>query len=162
MVISDENSRPILVDGIDTPIATDYFWILDLTERDFRLAELVMLEEIITPVIAFSIDGYVIEAPADWNIMIYSPETSQIDVIEISELSRGNFSAFLMDHKLNKVTKNTITVIDYNSYGTIHVPSLNKNTMLCHTAGPTHWICISPTDNYMKLLKNCAVGDILP
>lgn len=162
MVISDEHSRPILIDSIDTPIATDYFWVLDLVNRDFMLQELVMLEEITTPVLAFNVDGYLIEAPADWNILIYSPDTSQIDIIEISELSRGNFSAFLMDHKLNRVNKNVINVIDYNPCGTIHVPTMNKNFMLCHTAGPHHWVCISPTDNYVKLLKDCAVGDLLP
>ncbi len=162
MVISDEYSRPILIDSIDTPIATEHFWVLDLVNRDFMLADLVMLEEITTPVIAFNVDGYVIEAPADWNILIYSEETSQLDIIEVSELSRGNFSAFLMDHKLNRVSRNTINVVDYNSYGTVHVPTMNKNFMLCHTAGPQHWVCIAPTDNYIKLLKDCAVGDILP
>lgn len=161
MVIADSHSYPILIDSIDTPLSTDHFWVLNLNERDFMLTELVMLEEISTPVIAFKIGGYVVEAPADWNILIYSPETSQVDVIEISELTRGGFSAFLFDHKHSKVTKNIVTVVDYNTYSTIHTPTMNKNMMLCHTVGPNHWICISPTDNYNKLLKDCAVGDIL-
>lgn len=162
MVISDEKSYPILIDSIDTPLSTDHFWVLNLNERDFMLNDLVMLEEITTPVIAFNVGGYVVEAPADWNILIYSPETSQIDIIEISELTRGDFSAFLFDHKHNKVTKNVVNVVDYNTYGTIHTPSMNKNVMLCHTAGPHHWVCISPTDNYTKMLRDCTVGDILP
>lgn len=162
MVIADANSYPILIDSIDTPLSTEHFWVLDLNQRDFMLNDLVMLEEITTPVIAFNIGGYVVEAPADWNILIYSPDTSQIDIIEVSELTRGGFSAFLFDHKHNKVTKNVVTVVDYNTYGTIHTPTMNKNAMLCHTVGPQHWICISPTDNYTKLLKDCAVGDILP
>ena len=87
MVIADETSYPILIDSIDTPLSTDHFWVLDLEKRDFMLNDLVMLEEITTPVIAFNVAGFVVEAPADWNIMIYSPETSQIDIIEVSDLS---------------------------------------------------------------------------
>jgi hypothetical protein len=162
MIISDENSYPIIIDSIDTPLPIDHFWILDLNERDFMLNDLLMLEEIVTPIITFNVSGYIVEAPADWNILIYSPDTSQIDVIEISELTKGDYSAFLFDHKHNKVTKNTVTVVDYNSYGIVHTPTMNKNAMLCHTAGPHHWICIAPTDNYNKLLRDCAVGDIIP
>lgn len=162
MVIADETSFPMIIDSIDTPLSIDHFWTLNLQERDFMLNDLIMLEEIITPVIVFDIAGFVVEAPADWNILIYSPETSQIDIIEISELTRGNFSAFLFHHRHNKVTENIVTVIDYNSQGIIHTPTMNKNSMLCHTVGPHHWICISPTDNYTKLLKECTVGDILP
>lgn len=162
MVIADENSYPIMIDSIDTPLPIDHFWILDLEERDFRLSNLIMLEEITTPVIAFNVSGYVVEAPADWNILIYSPDTSQIDIIEVSELTRGDYSAFLFDHKHNKVMKNVVNVVDYNNYGIVHTPSMNKNTMLCHTAGPHHWVCLSPTDNYNKMLKDCSIGDILP
>lgn len=164
MVISDENSYPVVIDSIDTPLSTNHFWVLDLAAeaRDFLLNPLVMLEEITTPVIAFNINGFVVEAPADWNILIYSPETSQLDIIEISELTRGDYSAFLLDHRNNKVTKNVVNVVDYNTYGVIHTPTMNKNVMLCHTVGQHHWVCISPTDNYTKLLKDCAIGDILP
>lgn len=162
MVISDENSYPVLIDSIETPLMTDYFWVLDLTRRDFVLTELLVLEEVITPVLAFNVNGYVIEAPADWNILIYSPETSQLDIIEVSELTKGDYSAFLFDHTMNKINKNVINVIDYNPMGVIHTPIMNKNVMLCHTVGPKQWVCISPTDNYTKLLKNATVGDILP
>lgn len=162
MLISDENSRPVLLKSIEEPVASEYFWVLNLNERDFELAPLVMLEEITTPVLKFSVGKVQFTVPTDWNILIYSPETSQIDIVEVSELTRGDYSAFLMDHKLNRVTKNTINVIDYSSVGTVHVPTMNKNVMLCHAAGPSHWICLAPTDNYNKLLKECAVGDILP
>ena len=62
MVISDANSYPVLLDSIDTPLSTDHFWVLDLNDRDFMLNELVMLEEITTPVIAFNVGGYVGES----------------------------------------------------------------------------------------------------
>lgn len=161
MVISDENSFPVLIDSIDVPIVTDYFWGLDLINRDFTLNKLVMLEEIQTPVIAFKIAGFAVEAPADWNILVYSPDTSQLDIVQISELTKGGYSAFMYDHRYSKIVENVVTVVDYSSYGVVHTPSLNKSVMLCHTVGPHYWICISPSDTYAKYLKDATVGDIL-
>jgi hypothetical protein len=162
MIILDENSKPVSVHSIEEPISADFFWVLDLAQRDFLLTPLVMLEEIHTPTLTFTIGKATIVAPADWNILVYSQDTYQIDIVEIQDLTRGGYSAFLMDHKLNRITKNDVTVVDYHTYGKIHVPTMNKNVMLCIAVGPDHWICMAPTDNYMKLLKDCAVGDILP
>jgi len=161
MVIADEYGYPILIDSIDTPVTTEYFWVLDLNARDFMLNKLVMLEEISTPVIAFKINGYLVEVPADWNLLVYSPDTSQLDLVQVSELTKGGYAAFLYDHKYCKVIDNTVTVVDYKSDDVVHSPTLNKSTMLCHTVGPNFWICLSPTDTYGKFLKDAAIGDIL-
>lgn len=162
MVISDENSFPILIDNISTPLKMDYFWVLDLEQRDFALTKIAVLEEHITPILVLRIFGYVVEVPANWNILVYSNETSQLDIAEISEVSRGNFTAFVLDHKKNVNLPGYIHVIDYQQRGTIQTPSLNKSQMLCHHLGPNHWICISPIDNYNKYLKDATIGDILP
>lgn len=163
MVISDENSRPILIDNIHTPIGVDYFWTLNLEHRDFELAKLEVLEEHSNaPLLVLNICGYVIEIPADWNVLIFSEETSQLDVAEISELCKGYYSAFVLDHKKNRQVAGYINVIDYIPMGTVQIPSINKTQMLCHHLGPNHWICISPVDNYSKYLKGATVGDILP
>lgn len=161
MVISDENYYPILIDSIHTPLLTDYFWVLDLKERDFFLTELKVLEEHITPILVFKIMGYAFEIPADWNIMIYSKDTSQLDIAEASEICRGDFSSLVYDHQKDRVVEGPVHVIDYKPREYIHVPSLNKTQMLCHALGPKHWICISPTDNYNKYLKNAVLGDII-
>lgn len=161
MVIADEYGYPVLIDSIDTPVTTEYFWVLDLPARDFMLNKLLMLEEISTPVIAFKVNGYLVEAPADWNLLVYSPDTSQLDLVQVSELTKGGYSAFLYDHKYCKVVDNTVTVVDYKSDDVVHSPTLNKSTMLCHTVGPNFWICLSPTDTYSKFLKDAAIGDIL-
>ena len=51
MVISDENSSPILIDNIYIPTNLNYFWVLNLDIRDFKLQELKVLEQIYVPII---------------------------------------------------------------------------------------------------------------
>lgn len=162
MIISDENSYPILLDSIDTPLKTEFFWILDLANKDFKLNPLQMNEELHTPALVLNILDYAVEVPANWNLLIYSEETSQLDVAEISDLTRGNFTAMVYNHKLDRIVPGHVKVVNYISHTKIHTPSLHKTHMLCHALGPEFWICLSPTDSYNKYLKNAITGDILP
>jgi hypothetical protein len=161
MVISDENSFPILIDNISTPLKMDYFWVLDLDRRDFVLSKIEVLEEHVGPILVLEIFKYAIEVPANWNILVYSNETSQLDIAEISEVSRGNFTAFVLDHEKSVNLPGYIKVIDYKPRGAIQTPSLNKYQMVCHHLGPKHWVCVSPFDGYNKYLKDATIGDIL-
>lgn len=164
MVISDENSFPILIDSIDTPTLTDYFWVLQLSlhdDMDFLLQPLKMFEEQTTPTLEFLIGGYLVEAPTNWNILVYSEETAQLDVAEISDLTRSKFTAVVYIHETGKIVPGPVTVIDYHLEAHVRNPTLNKHTMLCHHVGPKAWICLAPTDNYNKYLKNSLVGDLI-
>jgi hypothetical protein len=164
MVISDENSFPIVIDNIETPTLVNYFWVLQLDlggQIDFTLNKLVMFEEQITPSLWLSIDGFRIQVPANWNILVYSEDTAQIDVIETSELSRSTFTALTYFHKTGKIAPYPIQVVEYNRESIIRGPSLNKHTMLCHPLGPDAWVCIAPTDNYTKYLRNILIGDLM-
>jgi len=164
MVISDENSFPILIDSIDTPTLTNYFWVLQLAlhgEIDFTLQELVMFEEQVTPTLEFLIDGYIVEAPTNWNILVYSEETAQVDVAEISDLTRSRFTALVYMHETGKIIPGPVQVVDYHQEAHIRSPALNKHTMLCHHVGPDGWVCLAPTDNYNKYLRNTLVGDLM-
>lgn len=162
MILLDENSDPIILDNIDIPFPVSHFWALDLELMDFTLKELVLNEELEgAKTLSISILGFLIEAPADWNILIYSPETSELDVVEFSDLTKHAYSAFVYNHKNNKLIPNIIRVIDYNQYATVHTPSLIKNTMLCHPLGYDMWACVAPTDSYNKYLKNKVIGDLI-
>lgn len=161
MIISDETSYPILIDNIDVPTIPDYFWVLDLNMMDFTLAPLTMFEEQTTPTLEFLINDYLIEAPTNWNIMVYSEDTAQIDVAQISDLTRSNFTALIYLHKQCKIVPGKVRVIDYHRESYIQTPSLNKHTMLCHHAGPDGWVCLAPTDNYTKYFKDATIGDLL-
>lgn len=162
MIISDENSFPVIVDSVETPIVTEFFWVLDLVEKDFKLTPLMMNEELITPSFELHINDYVIEIPTNWNILLYSEETSQLDIAEVSELTRGNFTALCYQHRKDRVVPGEVRVVNYNPLAKLHTPSLQKAHMLCHSLGPELWVAISPSDNYNKYLKNAILGDIIP
>lgn len=162
MIISDENSFPVIVDSVETPLVTEFFWVLDLVERDFKLTPLMMNEELSTPSFELQINDYVIEVPTNWNILLYSEETSQLDIAEVAELTRGNFTALCYQHRKDRVVPGNVRVINYNAYSRLHTPSLHKTHMLCHALGPDMWIALSPSDNYNKYLKNAILGDIIP
>lgn len=161
MVISDENSFPTIIESIDTPTICSHFWVLELAEMDFTLNKLKMFEEQTTPTLRFLINGYFVEAPADWNILVFSEETAQLDVAEISDLTRSRFTAMLYEHRTGKIVPGPVQVVDYHREAQIINPTLNKHTMLCHHVGPEWWCCLAPTDNYNKYLKNAVVGDLL-
>ena len=162
MLISDENSIPKMISSIDEPLDIDYFWALDLQEQDFKLEKLILLEEFLTPTLVISIGGHAIELPAEWNLLVYSPETAIVDMIQVSDLTKNNFTLFLFDHKQNRVIESTVKVIDYYSSATIRTPGFNKNMMLCHPVGVKAWIMVAPTDTYNKYLKDIVtVGNFL-
>jgi hypothetical protein len=162
MIISDENYFPILIDSVDTPLTIDYFWVLDLAERDWKLCPLTMNEEMTTPSLELSVQDYKIEIPTSWNILIYSEDTSQLDIVEAADLTRNNYTAVAYNHKIDKIVPAVIKVMNYNISSRIYSPSLHKTQMLCHSLGTDHWICLSPTDNYNKFLKNATIGDLTP
>jgi len=164
MIISNENSSPILIDNIETPIKTKFFWVLQLelqNEIDFTLQPLEMFEEQTTRTLEFTVNDYPIEAPTNWNILVYSEETAQVDIVEVSDLARTRHTAVLFKHERGIVTPGPIKVFDYHAEAQVKFPVLNKHTMLCHHAGPDAWICMSPTDNYNKYLKNILIGDLI-
>lgn len=161
MIILDEHSHSIILDNIDIPFPVSHFWALDLEMMDFTLKELVLSEELTTGTLAIVVNDYVVEAPADWNILIYSPETSELDVVEFSDLSKHDYSAFSYNHKTHKLVENVVRVVHYEELTTVHTPSLIKNTMLCHPLGDTMWVCIAPTDSYNKYIKGMVIGDLL-
>ena len=162
MVFLDENNVPIFLESIDIPTVSEYFWSLSLKEKDFMLTEIQTLEEMEVPALTLAIMGYVIKVPTSWNMLIYSQETLQLDVIDVYELTKGDFSAVIYDHQKDYVVPGVgaVRVLDYIPNSKIMSPTLHKSTMLCHPIGPRHWTCISPTDNYNKYLKGTVIGDL--
>lgn len=151
-----------MIESIDAPTISEYFWSLSLKEMDFMLNKVETFEELSTPSLIVSIMGYVIELPTNWNILVYSPETSQLDTVELFRLARVSFDVMVYNHKTDKVVTshdNKVQVLDYFPMSKLRTPSLHKNTMLCHAIGPSHWICVAPTDNYNKYLKDKVIGD---
>ena len=162
MVFLDEHNIPIMLESIDIPTISEYFWAFQLKEMDFMLNEIRTFEEMQTESIVLSIMGYVIELPTNWNILIYSPDTSQLDVTEVYRLAKHPFDVVVYNHRKDRVESDVgiATVLDYYPNTRLRTPSLHKNTMLCHALGPDHWVCVAPTDNYNKYLKDKVIGDL--
>ena len=147
MLIFDDNNRTIILDNVYTPTPTDFMWVLDLQIMDYTLAPLLVLEEIICPSIKVRILGFDFFLPANWNMLVFSEETSELDVVEISELAGREFTAFVYDisnPNIVKYTPGVVSVLDYSSEYINVGPSLNKHQMLCHPVSPTEWVNVSP------------------
>jgi len=164
MLIFDDNNRTIILDDIYTPTPTDYMWVLDLQIMDYTLSPLLVLEEIICPSIKIRIRGFEFFLPANWNILVFSEETSELDVVEISEVAGREFTAFvynISDPTITRYEPGLVTVIDYVSEYVNVGPALSKHQLLCHPISPVDWVNVTPSDTYNKYLKQTVVGDII-
>lgn len=161
MLIFDNDSKPIILDNIHVPTITDHFWALDLTLLDFKLSPLISLEEIVCPTLAVRIKGFEFLLPANWNILVYDRETSQLDVVAIAETAGREFTAFVYGPQSSQVSPAVITVINYYVEHKNVGPLLTKHQMLCHPIGPDEWVNVAPSDAYNKYLKDRAVGDLI-
>lgn len=161
MVIVDENMTPVFLDNIEIPMLIDYFWVLDLEQKDFMLTELYMSEEIITPSLTLNILGAKVKIPTSWNILVASDDTYQLDIVSATDLTKANFSAAIYDHEKHRIRIAPIQVKAYTPIDRICAPTLHKTQMLCVGVAPQFSIALTPTDNFSKYLKGASVSDLL-
>ena len=161
MLIFDNESQAVILDSIHTPVAAEYFWVLDLKMQDFTLAPLLVLEEITGPAITINLDGFAFTLPALWNLLVFDPETHQLDVVTVEDLPGKEFVALKYgpDKKVHEGA--VVTAVDYSPSEVCVAPSLAKHQMMCHPVAPDAWINVSPSDVYTKYLREFAVGDII-
>jgi hypothetical protein len=161
MIISNDESKPIIIDDLDSPIKSNYFWTLNLTEMDFQLSRIKMLECINTPALVIEIMGYVIKVPASWHILASTEDTHELDTLVISDCTKGLYTALVMNHRTMKQSYIPVRCIDYIQSVNIYTIALHRNQMMCHALGPNNWIMLSGVDVYSKYLKNKTVWDII-
>lgn len=159
MLIFDEQKRTIILSDIHTPITSDCMYILDLELRDFKLAQLLVLEQIISPAVELLIDGFKFMVPTTWSILIGDEDTSIVDLIPIADILGKNFKAFIYGHSCSMPVLKDITITNYLDAHLTIAPSLNRQQMLCHPISPNTWVNISPSDSYSKNLKEVFLGD---
>lgn len=125
------------------------------------MTPLHMLEEIVCPSMQLCVSGFNFVVPASWHVLVFDRDTSQLDVVELSEVAGREFNALVYGPSKSRTTGAIITVTNYFVQYTNIVPSLNKHQMLCHPIGPSEWISISPSDTFNKYLKDNIVGDLI-
>ena len=161
MLIFDTNASPIILDSVFVPTVTDHFWVLDMSIMDYTLTPLISLEEVICPSLLLRVNGFEFVLPANWNILIYDRETSQLDTLALKEACGKEFTALVYGPNKTQHSAGVITVVDYFvEYKNIG-PLLTKQQMLCHPIGPDEWINASPSDAFNKYLKDRSVGDLI-
>ena len=160
MIIVDSDNQPVMLDSIIGPNLTEYMWTLDLSIMDFTLAPLVMIEELICPAIQILIQGFEFILPANWNILVYDSETSQLDIIQVCDTGGREFTAFVYGPNASFPTPGIITATNYHPVYTHVGPSVNKHQMIAAAIGPEQFILVSPFDGFNKYLKSAAIGDL--
>ena len=161
MYVFDENNNTIMLNCIDSVNVTERYWALDLELFDFRLVPLILLQQETSPGLTLSIKGFEFVVPASWNILVYSEETHELDVVEIKNLAAKEFYAYVGGPDVNNLRSEIIKVVDYTPSYEHTYPALEKSIMLSHPISPTEWINITYSDVYNRYLKNKMAGDLL-
>lgn len=160
MFLCDNDNKAIILDSIHTPTMTDHFWVLDLSIMDYTLSPLLILEEVVSPSIEIMINNFRFILPANWNVLVADEDTTQLDVVEVSELPGKEFRALVYGPSKLIAEMLPIRVTNYfPNYKNVG-PNLNKHQMLCHPISVDSWINVAPSDTFNKYLKNCTIGDI--
>lgn len=163
MLIIDENNDSYILHNVDTPTpkSCQHFWVLDLVLKDFTLAPLKLIEETWCKTVTVEIEGFNVELPCKWFVLIVDPETSLIDIINVGELSRRPYNVLVYDNERNFAHGSTAKVVDMSSCERVVNPSINRHQMHCHPISKHRWIAIGNTDGYVKYLKDCVLGDLI-
>lgn len=159
MIISNENSFPVILDNLMCPLITTHFWTLDLKRDDFFLKKLVSLTQFNCALLTLNINNYIVYLPIDWYLLIYSSETSQLDLVRGDELTHGRFTAAVYNHKLSKMVQGEIRVVDFALNQKFLVPSFVRTEMICHALGHNSWCMMTNIDVYNRHIKGKLVGD---
>jgi len=161
MLIFDENNKAIIIQDIYTPTLFEYFWVLDLAYKDFKLSKLVFLEEVTCATLQLSVLGFDFCIPANWHILIVDPETMRLDVIEAHNAMGKDFQVLLYGPTRTRHDAALLQVTNYFPHRSHANPVISKQQMLCHPVDENTWINISPSNPYNKYLKNMDIGDII-
>lgn len=161
MLFFDSNSKPIIIETLKSPVVSSHFWTLNLEQRDFLMASISYIEEIVSASVQLEVEGFRFFVPAAWYILVADKETAMIDAIRVSDVSCNEFTAFVYGPTRSKADCLPVRAVDYAPSHTNVGPSIHKNEMLCHPIDPSRWVCIGPSDPYSRYLKNSAISDFL-
>lgn len=160
MEIVNENHQPLSLDIYDISKKSEFFWVFDLEEIDWFLQKLKIIEAFECPTIKIKIMNKVLTLPSDWNILVYSEETTSLDVVNVHQLINQKFNIFLYDFIHHKVVDCNYRVVGYNKNEEVTAPCIAKKQMLCVPIEDKYWIMMSPTDVY-RYIKNMSVSDLI-
>lgn len=161
MILLDEYNIPLVLNNLADKLRTHHVWVLDMKERDYKLLQIKTVEEIISPSLTLKIHGRLLSLPCHWNVLICDPETTQLDVVSVSELANGYYYALVYGNNTDMPMFELIEVLDYAAGETHIYPTHGRNYMICHDVGNGKWINCTYSDSYNRFLKNKIAGDLI-
>ena len=162
MLIFQESQNVTKIDDLRPVIVEDYFWVMDLENKDFMIEPLNVIEATRCPSIELLVDGFQFIVPSTWNILIVDPETSQLDISDVGSVIGKNFHAFCYGFNSSMTEMHNIEAVDYHPDFVSFSPVMNKNHMLCHPIDKDRWINLSPADSYNKHFRSTLLsGDFV-
>lgn len=161
MLIFDENTTPIILENYSDPVPSDFCWVFDCEMMDFTLSKIVFFEDTVGPSITLKVGNFNFHIPAFWSVLIYDPDTSQMDIISLKESCGKSFTAVVCGPNAHSVTGVDVVAVDYNPCRSHVYPALSRHQMLCHPIGPDLWILVSPSDTFNKYLRDSVIGDLM-
>lgn len=135
MKILSELNQPYSLIDINDPVIVNYFWGYSALHQDFMHFPIMYLEELTGPAVKIRIGEEILTVPSNWNIMICDPETTIIDMIDMTQAMGSSFSAFGFSTEKTKIFYLPFEVVDVMDYDVVVMPSIQRSIGLCHPAG---------------------------
>lgn len=160
MLLLNEYNKTVIISSLYDPIVFKSYWVLDLVLFDYKLANLNMLEESLSPAFLIRVGVAVFTIPANWYVLVYDEETTQLDTVSINDITNKDYTVLVSNMHNMKVDGATIHILDYIPDAKCVYPTLSKSHMMCHPIYDNTWINIAPNDTYNRYLKSRHVSDI--
>lgn len=159
-ILNERNELEVLTD-LMCDVKGETFWVLDLAIKDFTLWPLTMLEEQVSSAYTLLVGSERVTIPSNWKVMIYDGETSDVDVIDVADLSGRDFTAFGYG-PLRAIPKPLqLKVVEFVPTHTFVIPCKHKHHMWCLPVDSSTWIVCCDSDVHVKFLKDATIGDLI-
>lgn len=168
MQILSEVSRPYLIDSITAPMGVSHFWCFSGSMMDFKLEQLMYLEETIGPTIRIRAQNLEMELPASWNIMAVDKETYTVDSIPVANCATFAHDILIFSPNDSKLITCTVDIVDYFEKKSCIHPLIPKGSAMIHPTRPAlshgrslyYGLVCGPHDLH-RFIGGATVGDIL-
>jgi hypothetical protein len=149
MLILPDYAHAYMIDSVSSPIIPKHSWQFDGPAQDFMLKKILTLEETTGITLKISINNFIFNIPASWNILVVDDKNLYVDTMPITDAAKMGFDAYLLSPLSSQMETSKITILDYFTHETVAHTSIYKNCMMLHPVGPI---------KDEKLIYNCVIG----
>lgn len=135
MMIQTEHGAPYIIDALNQPIVPEYFWTLSAPQLDYVLTPLTYLELSQSTGIELEVNQLTVVIPSTWYVLVADPDTSSIDTVAVSDLSKNAYTAVAMSADDSKMRTMPIRCTGVVKELSCVYPLLPRDNMICHPAG---------------------------